>query len=451
QKVMTIEKAVNLIKDGDTVTICASSGLLVPEKVLEELGKRYNKTKSPSKLNIVLPIAIGDTNGLTGLEHLSHKGMIKRLIGGSYVVGGRNADLKINKMIFNNEVEAYNLPQGVIMHLFRDIAAKKPGVITKVGLGSFVDPIYGGGKLNTRTVEDLVKHIKIEGEDYLFYKSFPINVAIIRATTADEYGNLSMEKEAAHLGVLHQAMAVHNNGGIVIAQVERVVAGGELPTQMVKVPGLLVDAVVVAENQQQCSLTSYDPALSGETKVSLNEVVSSEQIVDAKKIIARRAILELEEDWAVNVGFGTADTIPSTLLEEGLHGRNTFLIEQGQIGGVAVPGNRFGVMWNAMAFLNSADMFDLLDGGGFNATCLASAQIDCNGSVLVHQLPNMLPGCGGFLDIIENVNRIVFCGTFTSGGLKINAQNGKLNIINEGKIVKFIPYIEAPTYNAIRG
>ncbi|MFP7335224.1 CoA-transferase [Shouchella clausii] len=451
QKVMSLEQAAGLIKKGDTITICASSGLLVPDKMIEAIGNRYKAEKAPADLTIVLPIAIGDSNGLTGLEHLAHEGMIKRLIGGSYVVGGRNADLKVNKMIFDNEVEAYNFPQGVLMHLLRDIAAKKPGVITKVGLGSFVDPDYGGGKLNERTVEDLVKHIEIEGEDYLFYKSFPIDVAVIRGTTADEFGNLSMEKEAAYLGVLHQAMAVHNNGGVVIAQVERVVQNGSLSPQMVKVPGMLVDAIVVAEKQQQCSLTDYDPALSGEVKTPLNELILPELQVSAKKIIARRAILELQEDWAVNVGFGTADTIPSTVLEEGLHGRYTFLIEQGQIGGVVVPGNRFGVMWNAMAFLDSPNMFDLLDGGGFHATCLASAKIDSNGSVVVHRLPNMLPGCGGFLNIIENVERIIFCGTFTSGGLKISAEDGFLKVLNEGSIKKFVSSIDAPTYNAERG
>lgn len=451
QKVMTLEEAAQLIRDGDTITVTSSSGLLVPDKMLEVIGKRYVQTKSPSDLTVVLPIAVGDSAGLAGLEHMAHEGMIKRLVGGSYVVGGRNANLKINQMIFDNEVEAYNFPQGVLMHLMRDIAAKKPGVITKVGLGSFVDPEYGGGKLNERTKEDLVRHIKIEDEDYLLYKSFPINVAIVRATTADEHGNLSFEKEAAYLGVLHQAMAAHNSGGIVIAQVERVVKGDTIPLHNVKVPGLLVDAVVVATDQQQCTQTSYDPVLSGEIKVPNSYILPEEEPLSAKKIIARRAILELQEDWIINIGFGTADLIPITLVEEGLDGKHTFIIEQGSVGGTPVPGNRFGVMWNAMAFLDSPNMFDLLDGGGFDATCLASAQIDSEGSVVVHRLPNMLPGAGGFLNIIENVENIIFCGTFTSGGLKVQTGNGQLDIVNEGKIVKFISKIDAPTYNAKRG
>jgi propionate CoA-transferase len=450
-KVMSLEQAVGLVRNQDTVTICASSGVLVPDKILEALGKRYQETREPANLTVVLPIAIGDSFGLAGLEHLAHEGMIKRLIGGSYTVGSRDRKPKINQMIFENQIEAYNLPQGVLMHLHRDIAAKKPGVITKVGMGSFVDPHYGGGKLNERTKEDLVRHIEIDGEDWLFYKAFPIQVAIIRATTADEFGNLSMEHEAAYLGVLHQALAAHNSGGIVIAQVERIAKGGSLPLQQVKVPGMLVDAVVVAQGQQQCSLTVYDPALSGEIKAPLDQIIKPDTALDAKKIIAKRAIKEFQQGWSINIGYGTADIIPETAYKEGLEGQYTFLIEQGTIGGVAVPGNRFGVMWNATAMLDSPSMFDLLDGGGFDLTCLASALIDQNGSVTVHQLPGMLPGCGGFLNIIENVKRIIFCGTFTSGGLQAAAADGGLQIVREGTIKKFVKQIDAPTFNARRG
>lgn len=447
QKIMNMDQAVELIPSGATVTICASSGVLTPDKTLEALGQRYENKAVPTDLTIVLPIAVGDGNSIPGLERLAQKGMLKRLIGGSFSVGGK----EIYRMITENEVEAYNLPQGVIMHLLRDIAAKKPGVITKVGIGSFVDPYYGGGKLNEITRDDLVKHLDINGDDWLFYESFPIDVAIIRATSADEYGNLSMEKEAAYLGVLHQALAAKNSGGIVIAQVERVVKGGSLALHSVKVPGMLVDAIVVAPNQEQSTMAKYDPSLSGEIKIPLNQLTQSNPIIDAKKIIARRAIMEFYSGWAINVGFGTADIIPLTVHEEGLDSLYTFLIEQGAIGGTPVPGAHFGVMWNPMAMLDSSTMFDLLDGGGFDLTCLASAQIDSKGSVVVHRLPGMLPGCGGFLDIIENVKRIIFCGTFTSGGFKAIAEKGALKIIKEGSIKKFINSIDGPTFNAQRG
>jgi len=444
-KIVSVDEAVQLVKSGASVTICASSGLLAPDNILEALGRKFEQTAEPSDLTIVLPIAVGDGT-IAGLEHLAHRGMLKRLIAGSYTLGGK----KIYRMIADNEVEAYNLPQGVMMHLLRDIAAKKPGVITKVGLGSFVDPDYGGGKLNERTKEDLVRHLKLEGEDWLFYKTFPIDVAIIRATTADEFGNLSMEKEAAYLGVLHQALAAKNCGGIVIAQVERVAKGGSLPLHSVKVPGMLVDAIVVASDQEQCSFTKYDPSLSGEIRAPLQQIICPATETAAKKIIARRAIMEFSPGLRINIGFGTADIIPATVCEEGLDGLYTFLIEQGSIGGIPVPGPRFGVMWNPMAMLDSPTMFDLLDGGGFDLTCLASAQIDSQGSVTVHRLPGMIPGCGGFLNIIENVKRIIFCGTFTSGGLKAAAENGTLKIIKEGSIKKFVKTMPAATFNALR-
>lgn len=446
---MDVSEAVKCVPSGATVTICASSGLLVPDKVLETLGDLYQKTGTPKDLTVVLPIAIGDGFGLSGLDHLAYEGMIKRLIGGSYVVGGRAHPSKINQMVFDNKVEAYNLPQGVLMHLMRDIAAKKPGVITKVGLGSFVDPRFSGGKLNEVTTKELVRVLELDGEEWLYYKSFPIDVAIIRATTADEDGNLSMEKEAAYLGVLHQAMAVHNSGGIVIAQVERVAKRGTLPLHNVKVPGILVDVIVEAPNQQQCSMTAYDPSLSGEIRVPIEQTVEI-QPMSAKKLIASRAIAEFKPGMTINVGYGTADLIPSITVEKGLNTEIQFLIEQGTIGGTPVPGGRFGVMWNPAAMLASPDMFDLLDGGAFDLTCLASAEVDQNGSVTVHRLPGMLPGCGGFLNIIENVKQIIFCGTFTAGGLKTTATEGRLQINQEGSVKKFVAQIEEPTFNAMR-
>ncbi len=325
-KVCTAAEAVKLIKDGDTVSVAGFVGLANPEEVLGEIEKQFVETGSPR--NLFLAYAAGQGDGKDkSLNHFGREGLVRRIVGGHY-----NLAPKLGKLIIENKVEAYNFPQGVIMHLFRNIAAGKPGLCTHVGLKTFVDPRIEGGKLNEVTKEDLVEVVQLGGKEQLFYKSFPINVAIIRATTADEKGNLSMEKEGVLVETVNIAQAAKNSGGIVIAQVERVVRAGELKPQSVIVPGIYVDHIVVAkpENHWQNNATFYDPGVSGEYRIPMNDLAPME--FDERKVIARRAALELVDGAIVNLGIGMPDGVAAIANEEGIGERITLTVESGPIG-----------------------------------------------------------------------------------------------------------------------
>jgi propionate CoA-transferase len=299
---MTAEEAVQIIKDGDSISVCGIVGGLVPEKVLSALEQRFLQSGSPRGLSLVFPVAVGDVSGTAGMDHLAHEGLIKRVIGGSYVTAPTSSKPpKIYEMIFANKIEAYNLPMGVLMQIHREIAAKRPGLVTEVGLKTFVDPRFNGAKMNELTKEDLVQVIQLQGKEYLFYKTFPIHAAIIRGTTADEDGNITMEHESSFSVMLYLAMAARNCGGKVIAQVKRVGARGSLNPQMVKVPGILVDAVVVDENQTQATGIVYDPAVSGELRKPWTRI--DKVPMGVEKILARRSLMELRKGYVVNLGF----------------------------------------------------------------------------------------------------------------------------------------------------
>ena len=323
--ILTAEEATQLVPSGATVTVSSSAAQLVPDKVLAGIEARFLATGEPKGLTMVFPVAVGDSFGTVGMDHLAYPGLIKRLIGGSYVNGpASKAPPKIYAMILGDQVEAYNLPLGVLMHLHRDIAAKKPGVITKIGLGTFVDPRDRGGRMNNVTPPDLIEVVQLRGEEWLLFRAFPINVAIIRGTMADVNGNITTEHEGVTLAILAQATAAHNCGGKVIAQVKRVVAAGTLDPQKVKVPGILVDALVVDPEQRQNTGIAYDPAISGEIRAAAFPV---EPIpLGPEKAIARRALMQIQPGDIVNLGFGISSLVPQIAFEEGVFDRLNFTV-----------------------------------------------------------------------------------------------------------------------------
>lgn len=449
-KFMAAEEAVQLIKSGDTLSVCGIVGGLVPEKVLTALEKRFLESGLPRDLTLVFPVAVGDVYGTAGTDHLAHEGLIKRVIGGSYVTAPASSKPpKIYEMIFQNKVEAYNFPMGVLMHLHREIAAKRPGLITQVGLKTFVDPRNTGAKMNEVTREDLIEVIQLQGKEYLFFKAFPITAAIIRGTTADEDGNITMEHESSFSIMLYLAMAARNCGGKVIAQVKRVTGRGSLPPQLVKVPGIMVDAVVVDENQTQATGILYDPAMSGELRKPWTGI--EEAPLSVEKILARRSLMELGKGYIVNLGFGIPSLVSQVAVEEGLIDQITYTVEHGAIGGMPLAGLQFGGAVNPRAIIESSAQFDFLTGGGINAACMAFAEIDGQGNVNVSRLdkiPHVLSGVGGFLDILQNVKKVIFCGTMTAGGIKIEIENGKLKVEQEGKVIKLVRQVQHLTFNA---
>jgi acyl CoA:acetate/3-ketoacid CoA transferase len=451
-KIISLEKIGELIPDGAVVTVSSSSGLGCPDAALRAIGSYFMEKGRPRGLTTLHPIAAGDMYGIPGIDHLAQPGLLKRIIAGSLPSGPSNMPSpKIWQMIIDNQVEAYNVPSGILYHLHRESAAGRPGVLTKVGMDTFVDPRRNGARMNSCTIEKIVRVVNFEGEEWLFFPSIRPDVAIIRATTADEHGNLTMEHEGAYLGALDQALAARNNRGIVIAQVKRLTAFGSLRPQQVRVPGVLVDYVVIDPEQQQTTQTSYNPAISGEVFRPLWDFKPIEWGVD--KIIARRAALELHEEDVVNLGFGICALVPRILLEEGLHGEVTWVIEQGAVGGMPLLGFAFGCASNADAIVASPDQFTYFQGGGFDSSCLSFLQVDQHGNVNVSRLalrPHVTAGCGGFVDITATARAIFFCGYFTAGGLDLRVEDSQLRIAKEGKNQKFIPEVEHVTFSGRR-
>ena len=447
--ILSAADAARLVKNGVTVTISSSAAQLVPDRILAGIEARFLASGEPRDLTIVFPVAVGDSFGTVGLDHLAYPGLIKRLIGGSYVnAPASKPPPKIYAMVHADQVEAYNLPLGVLMHLHRDIAAKKPGVITKIGLGTFVDPRDQGGRMNRVTPLDLVEPVTLRGEEWLLYRSFPIDVAIIRGTTADAHGNITMEHEGVCLAVLSQAMAAHNSGGTVIAQVKRVAAPGSLNPQQVKVPGILVDALVVDPEQRQNTGIAYDPAISGEIRAV--DFPVERLPLGPEKVIARRALCLFRPGDIVNLGFGISSLAPQIAFEEGVFEQLSFTVEQGAVGGLPLTGFAFGASHNPEAIIDSPAQFDLIDGGGVTVGCLAFAEVDGHGNVNVSRLtaqPHVLAGAGGFINIAQGTGKLVYCGTLTAGGLDIRVEEGRLRIVKDGRFQKFVGEIQHVTFN----
>ena len=441
-KVITASQAVALINDDDVVCTTGFVQSCIPEMLHAALEHRYVESQHPKGLTLIMCAGAGDSKGL-GTGRLHHEGLLSRVIAANF---GRMP--KVAEAAQKNKIQGYNLPQGVISKLYRSCASGQPGLFTKVGLHTYVDPRLGGGKVNEVTTEDIVKRVEVDGEEWLFYKATPINVALIRATSADPSGNLSMEKEALTLDCLAQAMAAHNNGGIVIAQVERVVAHGSLKPKDVRVPGILVDCVVVADPPEMHRMNygvHYNPALSGAIRVPVEHMARME--LDERKIIARRAAFELPLNGAINLGVGAPDGVAAVAAEEQVTQYLTMTTEAGAIGGVLAGGSSFGSSANADSVIDQNQMFDFYHGGGLDLTCLGVAEVDEQGNVNTSKFGGRLNGCGGFIDISQNSRAVVFAGTFTAGGLKVAIEDGKLRIVNEGRARKFVKAVEQITFS----
>ncbi len=451
-KHISLADAAALIPDNAVVSVSSSSGLGCPDLMLKAIGERFDATGHPKNITTLHPIAAGDMSGIKGVDHIAKEGLLKKIIGGSYPSGPSGAEPPlIWRMITGNEIPAYNVPSGILFDMHREAAAKRPGVLTKVGLDTFVDPKRQGAAMNEKaSKEPIVKHVDFEGEDWLFFPNIVPQVAIIRATTADERGNLTYEHEGAYLGGLDQALAARNNGGIVIAQVKRIAKEGTLKPHDVRVPGVLVDYIVVDPDQKQTTQTLYDPAISGEIFRPIDSFRLPE--FNIQKAIARRVAQELQAGSAVNLGFGISANVPRILLEEGLHGAVTWVIEQGAVGGVPLLDFAFGCASNADAFMPSPYQFTYFQGAGFDASLLSFLQIDASGSVNVSRLsarPHVTAGAGGFVDITTRAKRIVFSGYFNAGA-KFSIADGAVRIEKEGKVKKLVQEVEHVSFSGRR-
>lgn len=440
-KIVTAEEAVALVHDENTICCNGFVQSGIPEALLEALERRYLETGHPKNLRLFA--AAGQADGKErGLNRLGHEGMLRKVVSGNW---GRMP--KVAKLALDNKVFAYNLPQGVICQLYRTLASGKPGFFSKVGLHTFVDPRLEGGRVNEGTTKDIVKLVEVEGEEWLFYTVGTVDVAFIRGTTADPSGNITMERESLTLDNLAQAMAAKNCHGIVIAQVERIAEQGSLNPRDVKVPGMLVDCVVVAEphNHMQSYVCQYSPAFSKEIRVPLDSL--EPMPLDARKVIARRAAFELPPNGIVNLGVGVPEGVAAIANEEKVSQYITLTSEAGTVGGVLASGGNFGAGVNSDAIFDQNQMFDFYDGGGLDMACLGMAECDEKGNVNVSRFGPKLIGCGGFINISQNTRSMIFAGTFTAGGLEVEVSDGKLQILQEGRSRKFVKQVNQVSFS----
>ena len=447
-KVVSAAHAVSFVNDDDVVSVSSSSGLGCPDLVLQALGERFDEEGHPRNLTTLHPIAAGDMYGIKGIDHIAKDGMLSCVIAGSYPSGPSSKPMpEIWKMIVEDRVRAYNVPSGIMFDMHRDVAARRPGVLTKVGLETFVDPIREGCAMNdVAASHPIVSRHEMAGETWLHFPNIVPNVAIIRATTADTNGNLTYEHEGAYLGGLDQAIAVRNHGGVVIAQVKRVTDANSLRPHDVRVPGHLVDYIVLDPEQKQTTETQYDPAISGEIMRTWDSFALAEYNIE--KIIARRAAMELQSGQTANLGFGISALVPRILLEEGHAQKVTWAIEQGAVGGMPLTGFAFGCASNANGYVPSPNQFTYFQGGGFDVTFLSFLEVDVDGNVNVSKLgkkPYLTAGCGGFVDITAHAKKIVFSGFFEAGAQLDLAEDG-LRVSAPGKFTKMVDMVEHVTF-----
>jgi len=396
------------------------------------LQARFRDTATPTGLTLIWAGGQGDGRD-KGLDRLGEEGLLARAIGGHYGLMPQ-----VERLAVDGKIAAYNFPEGVITHLYCDIAAGKPGTLSRFGLGTFVDPRLEGGRVNAATTEDLVELVHLGGVEFLFYRAPRLNVALIRGTTADPDGNVTMEREALHLETLAMALAARNSGGVVLCQVERVATAGSLDARQVRIPGILVDAIVIAppDLHMQDYGTSYNPALSGELRAVLEQIAPLP--LDERKVLARRAALELLPNSVINLGPGLPDAIGLVANEERIHDLITLTADPGVIGGVLLGGADFGAAMNFSAVIDHCSQFDFIDGGGLDMACLGFAECDGLGNVNASRFANRRAGCGGFIDISQNSRKVVFVGTFTSDGLRTRVADGRISIEQEGRHRKFV-------------
>jgi propionate CoA-transferase len=439
-RVISIDKAASIIQDGDSILIGGSGGgHAVAESLIVALERRFLDSGKPENISILHPVGIGD--GIDqGVNHLAHRGLIKRIVTGAFV----NSPV-IAEMAKEGVVEAYNLPQGALSQLMREMASGRPGLITHVGLHTFVDPRHGGGRQSNTAKEDLVELITIKEKEWLFYKPIPVDVAFLRGTTADEEGNVTMEQEAVFGEMLSMAQATRRYGGVVIVQVARLAKRGTLSPKDVKIPGMLVDLVVLDPDQHQTYLTPYSSAYAGELRIPVSEIRSLP--FDARKVIARRAALELFPGAICNLGAGVSTGIANVAAEEGFLDQIILTNEQGLIGGAPASGMDAGAAINYDAMIDQPYQFDFYDGGGLDLAFLSFAQVDSQGSVNVSRFGSRIIGPGGFPNISQNAKKVIFSGTLTAGGLDISWPDGSTKINQEGSHHKFIEQVEQITYS----
>ncbi|MFV0410867.1 MAG: acyl CoA:acetate/3-ketoacid CoA transferase [Paracoccus sp. (in: a-proteobacteria)] len=447
-KLVSATEAASRIPDGAVVSVSSSSGLGCPDKVLAAIGEWFDRHGHPRNLTTLHPIAAGDMYGIKGVDHIAKDGLLLRIIAGSYPSGPSSLPMpEIWRMVVENRVAAYNVPSGIMFDMNRDAGARRPGVLTQVGLDTFVDPIREGCAMNDRAASQPIVHRRdFDGETWLHFPNIIPHVAIIRATTADEHGNLTYEHEGAYLGGLEQAVTVKNHGGLVIAQVQRMTARGSLRPHDVHVPGHLVDLIVVDEDQRQTTETLYDPAISGQIMRPWDSFSLAEYGVE--KIIARRAAMELKRGQTANLGFGISAMVPRILLEAGEPEAVTWAIEQGAVGGMPLTGFAFGCASNADAFMPSPQQFTYFQGGGFDVSFLSFLEIDRDGNVNVSKLgkkPYLTAGCGGFVDITANAPELVFSGFFEAGADLDLSEDG-LRVCSPGKFAKMVDQVEHVTF-----
>ncbi|WP_299401749.1 acyl CoA:acetate/3-ketoacid CoA transferase [uncultured Roseobacter sp.] len=451
-KLVSAAEAAARIPDNAVVTVSSSSSLGCPDLVLKAIGARFDAEAHPRNITSLHPIAAGDMYGVKGMDYLAKDGLLTRVLAGSYPSGPSSLEMpEIWKMIVEDRVAAYNVPSGIMFDMHREAAARRPGVLTQIGLETFVDPLRQGCAMNERgAAEPIVSRVEFAGDTWLHFPNVVPNVCILRATTADARGNLTCEHEGAYLGGLEQAICVRNHGGLVIAQVERVTAAGSLRPHDVRVPGHLVDVVVLDPDQKQTCETPYDPAISGQIMRPWDSFAHAEHGVE--KIIARRAAQELRSGMTANLGFGISAMVPRILLEEGHPNAVTWAIEQGAVGGVPLTGFAFGCASNADAFVPSPQQFIYFQGGGFDVSFLSFLEVDLQGNVNVSKLgkkPYLTAGCGGFVDITARAKKIVFSGWFEAGAEIDLSENG-IKVTKPGRFTKMVDQVEHVTFSGDR-
>jgi acyl CoA:acetate/3-ketoacid CoA transferase len=451
-KLVSPAEAVARIPDGAIVTVSSSSSLGCPDLVLQAIGERFDAEGHPRDLTTLHPIAAGDMYGVKGMDHIARDGLLARVLAGSYPSGPSSLPMpEIWKMIVEDRIAAYNVPSGIMFDMHREAAARRPGVLTKVGFDTFADPIREGCAMNAKgAAAPIVRRVEFDGDTWLHFPNIVPNVCILRATTADEHGNLTYEHEGAYLGGLEQAICVRNHGGLVIAQVSRVTKRGSLRPHDVRVPGHLIDLVVIDPHQKQTCETPYDPAISGQIMRPWASFTLPEHGVE--KIIARRAAMELRAGMSANLGFGISAMVPRILLEEGHPEAVTWVIEQGAVGGMPLTGFAFGCASNADGFVPSPQQFIYFQGAGFDMSFLSFLEVDVEGNVNVSKLgkkPYLTAGCGGFVDITSHARKIVYSGWFEAGAeIELTAEG--LKVAKPGKFTKMVEQVEHVTFSGRR-
>lgn len=450
RNVISMEAAAELVRDGDLVVFNGFGSMGFPEELSVAVGERFAKTGHPKDLSYFFGTGQGVWDETRMIEHMSQEGMVKRVISSHFT-----PMIRISNQVIENKIEGYNMPLGVISHLFRAAAGKKPGILSKVGLMTCIDPDNGGGSLNSISTEELVKKVQVDGEDYLFYKAPKPTVAMLRGTTADPEGNITFEKEALYVDPFSTAMSAKANGGRVIVQVERL-SEERADARSVKIPGVIVDAIVVAPDQFQSMVEQYNPAYTGEVYLTDEEALEclrevKQKNIDAGRkrdrnhlhqIIARRAAMELEEGNVVNLGIGIPEMVPEAAAELGLEEQFKLTVESGVIGGYPSNGLSFGAAVNAEMVHDEANQFDFYDGGGLDVSFVGAMQVDQQGNVNVSRAGNTIIGVGGFINLTQASRKVVFCFPFSGGGLKVSCDGGELKVEHEGKYGKFMQQVE---------